>query len=216
MGIISSHDDTARRVSRFYDLGSPYYLDLNGPDIHDGYYVTGKESPAEAREALTRHLAAKAKVVRGTSVLDVGCGVGGSSIWLARNLGALTTGITISAVQVEIARELAREAGVDSAFLLMDATRMHFERSFDLVWAVAMMTHLPDQEQFLESTLRLLSAGGRIVIFDWMLGDAGSETRPNRQSCRQRDGAGEYPPHEHVPRVAYGPRLPDQLRRGPD
>ncbi len=177
MGIVSDRD-AAARVAHFYDLGSPFYLALCGPNIHDGYYATGRESATEAREALTSYLAGKARVSRGMSVLDVGCGVGGSSIWLARNKGAVTTGITISAVQLDIARRLAREAGVGSAFLLMDATDMRFERYFDIVWALAMMTHLRNQAQFLEPALGLLPKRGRIVIFDWMLGTEGTGDDP--------------------------------------
>ncbi len=162
-------EHTAERVSSFYDLTSPHYLRLYGPNIHDGYYVTGRESPPQAQEELVCMLAAKAKIGRGSSVLDVGCGIGGSSIWLARNLGARPTGITISPVQVEMARGLAQEAGIDASFLLMDANRMSFERHFDCLWMVAMMTHLADQESVLDRALNYLDPDGHVVIFDWML-----------------------------------------------
>ena len=87
------------KVQRFYDLGSPYYYEIYGEHIHDGYYVTGRESKEEAQENLIRLLVEKARIKRGARILDVGCGMGGSSIWLAENLGAVTVGITISPVQ---------------------------------------------------------------------------------------------------------------------
>ncbi len=149
-------------------MASPYYLRLYGPNIHDGYYLTGKETLPQAQEELVRMLAAKARITNGTTLLDVGCGVGGSSIWLARNLGVHPTGITISPVQVETAHKLAEEAGVDASFLLMDANQLSFDLRFDCLWMVAMTTHLAHQEQVLDDALGYLETGGRIVIFDWM------------------------------------------------
>lgn len=162
-----------KKVGRFYDLGSPYYLKVWGEHIHDGYYTTGKESKREAQVKLVKLLAKQAGVARGDHVLDVGCGLGGSSIWLAENLGATTVGITISAKQSQIAAERARERGSDSSFVLMDAEQMSFKSErpiFDVVWAVAVMTHLRDQQAFLKAAHHLLRPGGRFVMFDWMLG----------------------------------------------
>ena len=157
------------KVRRFYDLGSPLYLKVYGEHIHDGYYVTGRESRQEAQENLIRLLVEKSRINRGARILDVGCGMGGSSIWLARNLGATTTGITISPVQVKIARKLARAEKVKSSFLLMNAERMRFEETFDVIWVVAALTHFQNQKDFLKSASGFLNKSGKLIIFDWML-----------------------------------------------
>jgi tocopherol O-methyltransferase len=159
------------KVQRFYDLGSPYYYKIYGEHIHDGYYITGRESKAEAQENLIRFLVERAGIKMGARVLDVGCGVGGSSLWLAEHLGAATVGITISPVQVEIASRLARERRLNSSFLLMDAERMSFSNSYDVIWAVAFMSHLKNQEDFLKSATRFLNKDGKFIIFDWMLSE---------------------------------------------
>ncbi len=112
---------TTEKVGHFYDLGSPYYLRVWGEHIHDGYYATGRESAEDAQIALVRTLAAEARIGPHDSVLDVGCGVGGSSIWLAQNRGAQTLGITISPAQARIATDLANRGRADCSFLLMDA-----------------------------------------------------------------------------------------------
>jgi tocopherol O-methyltransferase len=157
------------KVSRFYDLGSPLYLEVYGSHIHDGYYVTGRETKQEAQDNLTSLLVEKARIKRKSKVLDVGCGVGGSSIWMAENLGAATVGISISPVQIEIARKLAKERHVDSSFVLMDAENMQFDDAFDVVWVLAAATHFSDQESFVRKATRFLRPGGKFVIFDWML-----------------------------------------------
>jgi tocopherol O-methyltransferase len=156
------------KVRQFYDLGSPLYFEVYGENIHDGYYLTGNESRQEAQENLTRHIAEKARIKKGDRVLDVGCGIGGSSLWLSANLEASTVGITISPAQLEIARQLAKERDANSTFLLMNAEQMQFEETFDVIWAVACSTHFQNQEKFVKSASVFLKPAGRFVIFDWM------------------------------------------------
>ncbi len=155
------------KVQRFYDIGSPIYLQALGVHIHDGYYLTGKETRAEAQENLVRFLAEKAVIRKGSRILDVGSGIGGSSIWLAKNLAAQTVGITISPVQVEMAKRLAREQNLNLSYLLMNAENMSFTQQFDYVWVLAALTHLQDQENFFRSAFKLLVNKGRILIYDW-------------------------------------------------
>lgn len=176
--IYSAKASVREKVQRFYDLGSPYYYKIYGEHIHDGYYVTGRESKEEAQENLIRLLVEKARIKKGGRILDVGCGVGGSSIWLAENLGAVTVGITISPVQVEIARKLARDRKVKSSFLLMDAEKMSLTESYDVIWAVAVLSHFRNQENFLRSATKLLNKRGKFIIFDWMV-DEGIVDWPN-------------------------------------
>jgi tocopherol O-methyltransferase len=164
-----SSESIHEKVSQFYDLGSPLYLEVYGPHIHDGYYITGRENKLAAQENLTRLLAEKAGIKKGTHVLDVGCGVGGSSVWMAENLGATTVGITISPVQLEIARQTAEDRKVNSAFQLMNAEAMHFEEQFDVIWVLAAMTHFRDQPAFIALATKYLKKGGRFVVFDWLL-----------------------------------------------
>jgi tocopherol O-methyltransferase len=170
----------ANKIRRFYDVGSPYYYMIYGEHIHDGYYITGKESKEEAQENLVKFLAEKANIKRGARVLDVGCGVGGSSIWLAEKLGAVTTGITISPVQVKIATQLAKKEQVNSSFHLMNAEEMQFTAPFDVIWVVGVMTHLVNQEKFLESASGYLNHGGKLVIFDWMTDESVIEPKDDR------------------------------------
>lgn len=109
-----TNESIKEKVQKFYDLGSPLYLEVYGRHIHDGYYVTGKETKQEAQENLTRLLVEKARIKKEAKILDVGCGIGGSSIWMAENIKATTVGITISPVQLEIARKLAQDRKVNS------------------------------------------------------------------------------------------------------
>ncbi|CAM9308229.1 unnamed protein product [Pylaiella littoralis] len=104
-------------------------------------------------------------------VLDVGCGVGGTSRYLAKKLGPETsvTGITLSPKQVERATQLAKEQGVPNAkFQVTNALDMSFEdESFDLVWACESGEHMPDKGKYIEEMTRVLKPGGRLVVATW-------------------------------------------------
>jgi len=104
-------------------------------------------------------------------VLDVGCGIGGTSRHLAKSLGpkSKVQGITLSPNQVARATALAKEQGVDNAsFRVMNALAMEFEdNTFDLVWACESGEHMPDKKKYVQEMIRVLKPGGTIVIATW-------------------------------------------------
>jgi MPBQ/MSBQ methyltransferase len=105
------------------------------------------------------------------TVLDVGCGVGGTSRHIAKKLGldAQVTGITLSPNQVNRATELANEQDVPNAkFTVMNALDMDFpDNSFDIVWACESGEHMPDKEAYINEMMRVLKPGGKYVMATW-------------------------------------------------
>jgi len=104
--------------------------------------------------------------------LDVGCGFGGTTRYLAKNLGSQShmTGITLSPKQVERGTELAKEQGVAerTEFRVMDALNMEFEdNSFDIVWACESGEHMPDKKKYIDEMMRVLKPGGTYVMACW-------------------------------------------------
>lgn len=131
---------------------------------------------------------------KGSKVLDVGCGIGGTSRFLAKSHDCAVTGVTISGRQVEIARRLTSEAGgsatpTDSEaaklgeqgsvkFIELDAEKMgeYFgEERFDCVWISEAMSHLPNKQLFFDNAFKLLKDGGKLVIADWFKNEGLSE-----------------------------------------
>src|SRR5690242_18413718 len=82
------------KVRDHYDRISPYYHSLWGEHIHHGYWIRGDESKEVAQVQLIEPLARAAGIPPGARILDVGCGFGASSIYLARKYAAEATGIT--------------------------------------------------------------------------------------------------------------------------
>lgn len=104
---------------------------------------------------------------KGTTLLDVGCGIGGSSRILARDYGFAVTGITISPQQVKRAQELTPPE-IDAKFKVDDALDLSFpDASFDVVWSIEAGPHMPDKTQFARELLRVLKPGGILVVADW-------------------------------------------------
>jgi tocopherol O-methyltransferase len=155
------------RIIEHYDVVSPYYRSLWGEHLHHGYWIRGDESKEKAQLQLIEHLAQLARVKPGSDILDIGCGLGASSLYLAKNYNAAVTGITISPVQVEMATKAATREQLDAKFLLMDAEAMHFQKQFDLLWSVESVSHYQHREEFFASAAKLLKPGGLFAITDW-------------------------------------------------
>lgn len=103
----------------------------------------------------------------GTTLLDVGCGIGGSSRILAQDYQFDVTGVTISPQQVKRAQELTSE-DVSAKFQVDDAMALSLtDASFDVVWSVEAGPHMPDKKVFAQELLRVLKPGGILVVADW-------------------------------------------------
>ena len=143
-----------------------------GEHIHLGHYG----SPAQRKSFLEAKVDFVREMVKwgrldglppGTTVLDVGCGIGGSSRILARDYGFAVTGVTISPNQVRRARELT-SPGLPVRFQIDDAMSLSFpDKSFDVVWSVEAGPHMPDKAVFAGELMRVLKPGGVLVVADW-------------------------------------------------
>ncbi len=167
-------------VERYYDTTLDLYEELWGEHVHHGYWDPG-ERPGDhgadrktATDRLVHELVAYAGIPAGAKVLDVGCGIGGPALHLAGALGCVVEGITLSAAQAARANEKAREAGVgDRAhFYQRDALSNGYpDESFDAVWALESLMHIPDRAAFFAEALRVLRPGGRLAIGTWSVRD---------------------------------------------
>ncbi len=143
-----------------------------GEHIHLGHYGSPPRSKdfLEAKADFVHEMVKWGgldKLPRGTTVLDVGCGIGGSSRILAKKYGFETTGITISPKQVQRATELTPE-DVTAKFQVDDALNLSFpDNSFDVVWSIEAGPHMPDKAKYASEMMRVLKPGGLLVVADW-------------------------------------------------
>jgi tocopherol O-methyltransferase len=170
----SAWQPLSEKIRVFYDKSSQIWERVWGEHMHHGYYGpdgrTRVASPREAQLVLIERLLEWSGVQQPQAILDVGCGIGGSSLVLADRYRAAVTGITLSPVQRERASERARQAGAGEqvSFAVADAMAMPFEANrFDLVWSLESGEHMPDKHRFLQECLRVLRPGGRLVLATW-------------------------------------------------
>lgn len=162
-----------QQIRQFYDASSGLWEQIWGEHMHHGYYGADGSEPKERRQAqidLVEELLSWGGVTQVEHVLDVGCGIGGSSLYLAEKFNASATGITLSPVQANRATERAIAAGLSNRvqFQVADALKMPFpDNSFDLVWSMESGEHMPDKAQFLQECHRVLKPGGRFLMATW-------------------------------------------------
>jgi SAM-dependent methyltransferase len=136
------------------------------PSLHFGYYDEKATIHKQAIFRVNEILADWADVSEGTKVLDAGCGLGNTSLWLAQNRKAAVTGITLVQKQVDTAYELAKKQNITGTeFKVADYLNTPFENnSFDVVWACEALCHAPDKSLFYKEAFRILKPNGRLVI----------------------------------------------------
>ncbi|MGK7890029.1 MAG: methyltransferase domain-containing protein [Leptolyngbyaceae cyanobacterium] len=165
-----SSDSVANAYDQWTDDGIlEYYW---GEHIHLGHYGNPPQSKnfLKAKEDFVHEMVRWSgldQLPKGTTVLDVGCGIGGSSRILAKSYDFDVTGVTISPQQVQRATELTPDA-VSAKFRVDDAMALSFpDGSFDVVWSIEAGPHMPDKNLFARELLRVLKPGGILVVADW-------------------------------------------------
>jgi tocopherol O-methyltransferase len=165
--------DSASVVARYYDRVQWLYnlgWSAGGTrSLHYGLWWDDTRSLAEAIVNGDRFVAEKLAVHASDHVLDMGCGVGGTSVFLAKTFGCRVTGITVSRVQLEQAVKYAAASGVRHLvrFELMDYTAMTFrDATFTKAFTQETANYAGDKRALVREAHRVLAPGGCYVSLD--------------------------------------------------
>src|SRR4051812_35533610 len=139
------------KVRRYYAAATEDYLKYYQADWHHHMHYgfdRGLPKGGNPTEHMVRYLADLAGLESDERVLDSGCGVGGSPIFLAQAYGCRCVGITLVESQARLARGFAERKGSGRArFAVNDFHSPAFKPgSFDVVWAVESFDHAVDKE----------------------------------------------------------------------
>jgi ubiquinone/menaquinone biosynthesis C-methylase UbiE len=148
------------------------WTDQKNLALHFGYRDGAQLGHTASLSYANKVLADTIAIKPGERVLDAGSGLGGSSFWLVKHRGAITTGIALGVDQVALARQEASRRGLsqECRFLVSDFQCLPFpDKSFDVVWAQESLCHAPAKSDFFKETYRVLRPGGRIVVSDFFL-----------------------------------------------
>lgn len=128
-------------------------------------------------------LAALAGIDDCCHVLDVCCGLGGASRYLAHNYGCRVTGIDLTQSRVEGAKRLTEMVGLDNhvTFQIANALDLPFSsKTFDVVISQEAFCHVPEKNRLMAQCARVLKPGGRLAFTDILA------TPSTTESIRQR------------------------------
>ena len=171
-------ENSAAAIADYYNNNTRLFLGLGGSGdvaaIHRAIWAPGVTNKAEAFNYLNvcvaNALQPCLQLTEGSQaqLLDLGCGVGGTSTWLAQALDANVTGITISSEQQKLATERAARLGLDNQvrFLQGDFAAMPDLDASDAAYAIESFVHASDAGDFFSMAARLVKPGGRLVICD--------------------------------------------------
>lgn len=181
---------TAQDVTNYYDHTEVHYRQWwkmeESMGLHYGVWDENTKTLSEAITNTNRQLAEIGKINSNDKILDAGCGVGGSAIFLGNNYGCDVTGITLSERQVKTATGFAEKNGVEKnvRFKKMDYTKTEFPNNhFDVVWAIESMQTATDKSLFFKEMSRVLKPGGRLLFADvFKVGNWKIENTPTMQT----------------------------------
>ena len=167
-----------KNIVDYYEATENAYKDSwdldNSLAIHYGYWDEKVKSFSQSLLRMNEVMAEAAQIKTGDIVLDAGCGIGGSSLFLAENYECRVTGISLSERQIRLAQKLAHEKKQETRveFRVMDYCSTSFaSESFDIVWGCESICYATNKEEFIKEAYRLLKPGGRLVVADGFVTD---------------------------------------------
>jgi tocopherol O-methyltransferase len=166
--IFPNEPQTAQDVSGHYDELDRAYRSIWGEHVHHGYWLTDRESPIEAAEALVRLVADRLEAGPGQEICDIGCGYAATAGWLAEHRQAKVTGFTISQAQARIGEARAERIPGLTIFCRDWLGNGLPDASFDRAYAIESSEHMVDKPRFFAEAARVLRPGGRFVVCAWL------------------------------------------------
>ncbi len=170
-----------KNVAHHYDIGNDLYRLFLDDDLQYScaYFTDPDNSLEQAQSDKKAHIAAKLALEPGQHILDIGCGWGGTALYLNRVAGVRVTGVTLSEQQLKVARERAAAAGVADQvkFELIDYRQV--EGQFDRIVSIGMFEHVgaAHYDEFFARCHELLKPDGVMLLHT--IGKLGKATTPD-------------------------------------
>ncbi len=163
-----ARETAQRNVAHHYDLDERLFRLFLDDDLQYScaYFVNSGVSLEEAQDAKKCHIAAKMLLKPGQRVLDIGCGWGGTGLFLAQKFNVDVTGITLSTEQQRVAQRRAQELGLQDRVRFDLCDYRAVEGTFDRLVSIGMFEHVGPQNflSYFRAAKRLMEVDGVFVL----------------------------------------------------
>lgn len=167
---MSAVEEYYNRTQKWYTF---FYSDKTSLAIHYGFWNSYTRSRKEALINPYKEIKTMLNPSYGDLILDAGCGVGGASIWLAENTPGKYMGITLSPVQLKLARQYALFRNVEQKVEFIQESYFNTgfpDKTFNGIFGIESFCYsYPKPEHAFSEMFRILKPGGNIIILDCML-----------------------------------------------
>ncbi|MCH7825079.1 MAG: class I SAM-dependent methyltransferase [Acidobacteria bacterium] len=134
----------------------------------DALHIRGRKA--------TEDLSRLARIEPGADLLDAGCGIGGTSRYLAASTGANVTGVDLTEQYIGVAKMLSERVGLADRTDFRQGSVLDLpfdEESFDVVWTEHVQMNVSDKAGFYGELYRVLRSGGTLAFHDIFAGPKG-------------------------------------------
>lgn len=164
---IAIHTEAAN--AQHYELPPAFFEACLGPRLKysSAYYPRGDETLAEAEEAMLRLYAERAELCDGQSVLELGCGWGSLTLWIAEHYpnSSITAVSNSNAQRLHVLGQCAARNLRNVRVITQDVNHLDLPSgTFDRCVSVEMFEHLRNYEKLLERISRWLTPDGRLFV----------------------------------------------------
>jgi len=179
-------------IAQYYDTSQWLYSLFWSKDaLHYGFWYNDTKNLAEAIINENQFVCDTLGITAHDIVLDAGCGVGGTSFYIAEHSGAKVEGITLSKVQLDIAKKRAAQSKVHKLvnFSLQDFTQTNFaDKTFSKVFGMESMGYARSKLDLLKEMYRILQPGGKLLVIDAFLSRENLTAEENKWYVKFMEG----------------------------
>lgn len=153
------------RSAYHYQQNPEFFMTLIGGEWHVYSCWMWEEdfTITQAQEKKLDKLAKLMDLKKGMHILDVGFGWGGPLVYLCKKYGVRGHGITISPIQIPVARQRAAKYGVDATFEVVHWQNLPEVETYDAIFSDEVMVHFYDLGGFFAKCHRVLKPDGVMV-----------------------------------------------------
>jgi len=163
-------------IADFYNNATDLWLNNWGEHMHHGHYGRGgktKKDNIQAQIDMIEEMLHFGKVTQAKTILDLGCGVGGSARYLADKFTAQVTGFTLSPIQVKRGNEFTKKSKIPNVKLVQkDMMTLDVQGEIDLVWSMESAEHIADKKLLFEKIYHSLLDQGKVLMATWCVSKA--------------------------------------------